>query len=290
MPNQRKRTSPSWRIAVTILLAGMTAEAALDPTDRAQAAEKRRVLLVYQSPDGHPRSTHEYESGIRLMARLLDRDARLSVAVVNGDEPWSDGPDLIAGSSVVFLFVSHGGRWIQNDPGRLKAFNSFAEQGGGLVCLHWGMGARAAEDVPAFVDLFGACHGGPDRKYKVVTGRCVPHASHRVMQGIKPFELEDEFYYRLKRTTQPGLEPLLTVRIDGHDEMVAWAWERPNKGRSFGFSGLHFHRNWRQQEYRQMLVQAVLWTSKSPIPEQLQVPIENDWLKLPEAKPATKKN
>ena len=30
------------------------------------------------------------------------------------------------------------------------------------------MGTQEAEPIEAFVDLFGACHGGPDRKYKVL--------------------------------------------------------------------------------------------------------------------------
>jgi hypothetical protein len=54
--------------------------------------------------------------------------------------------------------------------------------------------------------------------------------------------------------------------IDGRPETVAWSWERPDGGRSFGFSGLHFHDNWGLPAYRRLVAQAVLWSVKMPIP------------------------
>jgi hypothetical protein len=62
------------------------------------------------------------------------------------------------------------------------------------------------------------------------------------------------------------VRPILRVPIDGQSETVAWAWERPDGGRSFGFSGLHFHENWRLPAYRRLVTQGVLWTLKQPIP------------------------
>ena len=42
--------------------------------------------------------------------------------------------------------------------------------------------------------------------------------------------------------------------------------ERSDGGRSFGFSGLHFHENWQLPEYRRLVTQGVLWTLDLPIP------------------------
>ena len=55
----------------------------------------------------------------------------------------------------------------------------------------------------------------------------------------------------------------------------------PDGGRSFGFSGLHFHENWRVPEYRRILTQGILWTVKLPIPEKgLPVDVKDEELKL----------
>jgi hypothetical protein len=61
---------------------------------------------------------------------------------------------------------------------------------------------------------------------------------------------------------------MLQVEIDGKLETVAWAWERPDSGRSFGFSGLHFHENWQAPKYRRLIAQAVRWTNRVAVPKE----------------------
>jgi hypothetical protein len=97
----------------------------------------------------------------------------------------------------------------------------------------------------------------------------------RGITGIGKFKIEDEFYYRLKFVKPGGrvIKPLLRVPIDGEAETVAWTWERPDGGRSFGFSGL--------PEYRRLVTQGVLWTLKLPVPKDgLPVEVGEDDLKL----------
>jgi peptidyl-prolyl cis-trans isomerase A (cyclophilin A) len=60
--------------------------------------------------------------------------------------------------------------------------------------------------------------------------------------------------------------PIVQAEIEGKPETVGWTWERPGGGRAFGFSGLHFHRNWAREEYRRLVTQGVLWTVGLPIP------------------------
>ena len=85
---------------------------------------------------------------------------------------------------------------------------------------------------------------------------------------IKEFKVNEEFYYKLKLPKgDHAVKPVLLAEIDGNKEMVSWSWERPDGGRSFGFSGLHFHANWKREEYWRLVAQGVLWTVKQPIPE-----------------------
>ena len=88
-----------------------------------------------------------------------------------------------------------------------------------------------------------------------------------MLNGIAPVEVHDEFYYALKQPPQvERLVPLIRVSLDDFDHTVAWAWERPDHGRSFGFSGLHYHDNWKRVEYRRLVLQGVLWSVGQPIP------------------------
>lgn len=233
----------------------------------AQAAPKK-LLLVGQGPDGHPPATHEYLAGVKLVQKLLEKQPDLEITVVSANEPWKDGPELLERADGVLLFVSEGGKWLQNDPRRLKALLQVVERGGGVSVLHWGMGTKEAGPIEDCLKLYGGCHGGPDRKYKVLDDAEVAVAADQpCTRGLGNFKVKEEFYYQLKFTKEKGLTPILTVPIDGQKETVAWTWERPAGGRAFGFSGLHFHDNWSRPEYRRLVAQAVLWTMKLPIPE-----------------------
>jgi type 1 glutamine amidotransferase len=244
-----------------------------------------RLLLLGQGPDGHPRTTHEYLAGLRIVKKCLDRVEGLQAVPVDATEPFRDGPDVIEKADGVVLFLSEGAKWIQQDDARLAALQRLAARGGALVGLHWATGCRDARYIENYVSLLGGCHGGPDRKYAVVTATTeIADVKHPIMTAVAPIALEDEFYYRLKFARPEGsIIPLLRVPIDGERHTVAWAWERPDKGRSFGFTGLHFHTNWNEPAYRRLVAQGIVWTLKLPVPaDGLNVEIADEDLKLPE--------
>ena len=252
---------------LAVLLAAV-ASAGCGPEEPA-TPDKTRLLLIGQGPDGHPPGTHEFLPGVRILDHCLKQFPDLEAEVVAADEPWSEGPALLDSADGLVLCVSEGAKWLSNDPDRLAAMQRFARKGGAMVVLHWGMGTVEAKNIAAFVKLFGGCHGGPDRKHDTleVTAK-IPAPNHPVTHGISDFAVHDEFYYRLK-FVQPtsSIFPLVQADIEEQRETVAWAWERGDGGRSFGFSGLHFHRNWRLEPYRRLAVQAVLWALRLPAPE-----------------------
>ena len=255
-------------LCLLAVLLAVVASAGCGPEEPA-TPDKTRLLLIGQGPDGHPPGTHEFLPGVRILDHCLKQFPDLEAEVVAADEPWSEGPALLDSADGLVLFVSEGAKWLSNDPDRLAAMQRFARKGGAMVVLHWGMGTVEAKNIAAFVKLFGGCHGGPDRKHDTleVTAK-IPAPNHPVTHGISDFAVHDEFYYRLK-FVQPtsSIFPLVQADIEEQRETVSWAWERGDGGRSFGFSGLHFHRNWRLEPYRRLAVQAVLWALRLPAPE-----------------------
>ncbi len=219
-----------------------------------------------------------------MLAKCLERVPELEVTSVKVEEPWKEGPDLIGRADCVVLFLAEGAKWIDADPARKKAFAQLAARGGGLVGLHWAIGTKDPKPIDDFLKLLGGCHGGPDRKYKVLeTDAQVADPKHPITTGVNHFKVKDEFYYKLKFVKPAdGLKPVLQATIEGEKETVAWSWERPDGGRSFGFTGLHFHNNWRLPEYRRLVAQSVLWTLKLPIPKEgLPVEVKEEDIKLP---------
>ena len=244
-------------------------------------AEPKQLLLVGQGPDGHPPETHEFIAGTRVIEAMLKKVDDLKITSVNGDEPWMEGPDLIGKADGVVIFVSEGARWAQRDARRWEALTRLAARGGGVVALHWGIGAKDPQYIAGYQKLIGGIHGGPDRKDNVLETDLTP-SDHAIAQGIEPFRAHDEYYYQLK-FVQPTeqIARVLSAKIEGADQTVAWAWERPDGGRSFGFSGLHFHNNWKREPYRRLVAQAILWTNKLDVPNDgLTVDVPSEALEL----------
>jgi type 1 glutamine amidotransferase len=229
----------------------------------------KRLLLISQGPDGHPKATHEYVAGQMVLAKCLSGVHGLEIVQTRADGDWAEGPELLRKADGAVLFVSEGAKWLSADERRLQAFTELAARGGGLSVLHWGMGTKTAEPIDAFVKLFGACHGGPDRKYKFAEISVeVAAKKHPIVAGIDGFTLKEEFYYALKRASDDQrLISLLDANIDGTKQMVCWAFEREDGGRAFGFTGCHYHDNWRRTDYRRLISQGVLWTLKITPPD-----------------------
>lgn len=281
-------------IGGTVLL--MVAQVSCLHADEAPSASAhpQRLVLIGQGPDGsHARTTHEYFAGMNLLAKLLRSQAKLETIVVSADGDWRDGPQLLERADAAVLFVAEGAKWVSANAARLTAFRELTKRGGGLVALHWGTGTKSAEPIEPFVSLFGACHGGPDRQFKVldVTPE-LANDTHPILRGVKPVSVHEEFYFALKLIAKTGgvtrtesesaMTPLLRIPVGNEHPAVAWSWERPDGGRSCGFTGLHFHGNWKHESYRRLLAQATLWSLKRDVPATgISVDVDAEALSLP---------
>lgn len=86
---------------------------------------------------------------------------------------------------------------------------------------------------------------------------------------------------------QVGITPLLRTanpkakdQPGPLDEVVGWAFERPNQGRSFCFTGAHLHESFAEEGYRRWLVNGILWSAKVELPPE-GAPVNLDSADLP---------
>lgn len=113
---------------------------------------------------------------------------------------------------------------------------------------------------------------------------------HPISRGVKPFSSNDEWYFYMRFVDgMKGVTPVLSavagadtmkrgdgphsgnpeVRASvakGDPQVVAWAFERADGGRGFGFTGAHFHKNWGIDAQRTVVLNAILWTAKAEVP------------------------
>jgi hypothetical protein len=117
--------------------------------------------------------------------------------------------------------------------------------------------------------------------------------AHPISNGVKPFSTTDEWYYHMRfraglervtpilsalppeATTQRGEGPHAgnpeqkrEVLEEKKAQHTAWAVEREDGGRGFGFTGGHFHKGWGNEEQRKLVLNAIVWTAKAQVPAQ----------------------
>ena len=114
---------------------------------------------------------------------------------------------------------------------------------------------------------------------------------HPITAGVQPFATNDEWYFHMRFNESDKVTPILSAvapehtmrRKDGahsgnpdvrksvargDKQTVAWAYERPDGGRSFGFTGGHFHWNWGNEDVRRLVTNAILWSAGAKVSEQ----------------------
>jgi type 1 glutamine amidotransferase len=199
---------------------------------------------------------------------------------------WPKNEKLFDTADCIVMYMDGGGGHPAIRPERMKIIQKQLDRGCGWVNMHYAVEYPVKQGDR---DIAGPVKGWLGGYYE--TGYSInPHwdaiirslPKHEITRGVKPFTLRDEWYYGMRWIDDmKGVTPILqalppdgtrstphTKERKGEIETMAWAFERSDKGRSFGFTGGHFHRNWANEDYRRLVVNAILWCAKEEIPEQ----------------------
>lgn len=252
------------------------------PLIAAETTKAKKIVLIAGAMDkGHPPGTHEYEKTVRLFKHALDNASNVkgirTEAHLNG---WPEQANTLDTADTIVLVSSGSDRNPKDHPllvgDRLANLQKQMNRGCGLVLVHWSTFIPNDVAKSHIMDWVGGhfdYQSGPAKngwysKIQTTTVKATP-GEHPISRGMKPFEIKDEFYYNLKfRVDQPQVVPVLTVEM-GKDgpQTVAWALEKNSGSRGFGFTGGHFFDHWRTEQYRKMLLNAILWTAHAEVPE-----------------------
>jgi trehalose utilization protein len=89
------------------------------------------------------------------------------------------------------------------------------------------------------------------------------------MKGVTPILSDLPPLETLKRKDGPRSgNPAVRKAVEsGKKQHVAWAYQRPGGGRGFGFTGAHNHDSWQNDNFRKVVLNAILWTANVEVPE-----------------------
>lgn len=250
-------------------------------------AADKKIVLVAGRPSHGPLE-HEFNAGCLLLQKKLKDTPGIKVEVVLSG--WPKDESVFNDAAAIFIYADGGGAHpaIQGD--NLKTLDALMSKGIGLGCAHYGVevpkdkgGAEFLKWIGGYFETHWSVNPSWQAEFKQLP-------AHPVMRGVKPFGIFDEWYFNMRFAPgMKGVTPLLSAvppastmdRPDGQHsgnpdarKMVAaglpqhmmWAYERPDGTRGFGFTGGHQHLNWKQDDFRKAVLNAILWSAKVEVP------------------------
>jgi type 1 glutamine amidotransferase len=252
------------------------------------AAENAKIVFL-AGPPSHGPGDHEHRAGCLLLKSCLDGVPGVTSEVYSNG--WPQSPEAaFAGAATVVIYSDGGGGhpFLRDD--RLKAVEALMKKGVGLVCLHYAVEPTKQAGEKEFLDWIGGCFETEWSVNPTWRPEFKALPTHACTRGVKPFSLNDEWYFHMRFPDgMKGVLPILSAvapestmnRYDGPHEgnpvvraavksgepqIVAWARERPDGGRGFGFTGGHYQKNWGNEDFRKLVLNAILWTAKVEVP------------------------
>lgn len=257
-----------WRWIGAVLLLGATACMANDRSARTKivlvAGETAKVDVV-----GH----HDYLAGCECLQVLLRKTEGIEPVRVN--DGWPQDEHVFDGAKSIVFYTDGGGKQaFLKSPERASRMQSLVDAGVGLVMIHQAVDfpneyAKQGREWLGGVYLTGKSGRGhwPSRH--------VDFPEHPITRGVASWQINDGWLNGIQFVDKmEGITPLVWSSkdyeegrsgIDGH--IVSWAYQRPDGGRSFSFSGLDAHSAWDLPGMRQLMVNGVLWSARIEIPE-----------------------
>jgi hypothetical protein len=263
------------------------------PVEDLPANPKLAKIVLIAGSNFFKAGEHEYIAGCSVLHDLIKQSP--GVAPVLAID-WPKKPETLSGAKAVVFFFDGAEKSQLLKEHRLAEIEKLAAAGAGIVHLHQvidypkDLGDRARS-------LTGAAweKGHSQRAHWVAKFSDFP--KHAICRGVTPFEINDGWLYKLRFVPDmKGVTPLLKTSppkapadLAPSDSIVGWAYERPEGGRSFTFTGCHLHSSLADEGYRRFLVNGVLWSAGVEVPAdgapvKLSAEDMNKYLKKPETK------
>jgi hypothetical protein len=259
----------------------------------AQAADDKTVLCFVFHKTSHGFGAHEYAAGSHLIGDALEGTYPDQKIESRYSTEWpADEESFFADADTVVFFCTGGDRHLVN--GHTEALDKVMRNGAGLACLHYGVEVPKGPSGDGMINWMG----GYFEKFWSVnphwTASFTDFPDHEAARGLKPFEINDEWYFHMRfQEEMKGVTPILSAlapaatmeRKDGphsgnpavraavgagKPQHVGWTYQRGedyNHGRGFGFTGLHSHWNWENDNFRKCVLNGVAWSARLSVPE-----------------------
>jgi ankyrin repeat protein len=216
----------------------------------------KSILLIAGKPS-HGEGEHEFPSGCDILARSLN-ESGLPVNAAVHYESWPNAGQLESADAVVVYCDGNDGHILRGHEADLL---DLAQRETGIVFLHYALDGLSGELDDVLLTVLGGYYHDGKSANPLWTLKDPQITEHPVTFGVRPFELEDEYYYNLQFG---DITPLLRAVPPEEQEphILAWAF----KSNRFAFTGGHFHRSWAHPDFRKLVLNGIVWSAGVEVP------------------------
>jgi Trehalose utilisation len=258
------------------------------------AADRKLVMIA--GPVSHPPGEHEFRAGSMLLQQRLESVPGLKTTLITNGWPAKmidgkkvDDNSVFEGADAVFIYSDGGAGHLALQNDRLEVLRALMKKGVSLGCAHYAVEVPAGKGGAEWKEWIGGHYEDKVSCNPMWEPHYTSLPVHPVTRGVKPFTTKDEWYFNIRfRDGKAGVTQLLVATpsdavrdgpyvypkgpyphvqaAKGQPETMMWAVERPDGGRGFGFTGGHYHRNWRNEDQRRLMLNALVWLAKLEVP------------------------
>jgi len=265
---------------VITLLAASFVVCDVEPSTAAEQSDPDVLIVI--GPSTHPPGTHEAAAGGRLLEYLVNNAEVERPLRAESFEGWPEDTRLLKRArTIVFIGDTFPPERMEGSAKIKAELTKMMKRGCGIVCVHYATGLRA-QDVTAdgdhpLLEWMGGYFATGCPHHRSVARICpatiVPAAGdHPVLRGWKQFSFDDEPYwnnYFGKNGMASNVTPLATTMLPPEKpkkEVVAWAVSRADGGRGVGIVFPHYYRNWKIDDLRTLVLNAIYWSAHADVP------------------------
>ena len=251
----------------------------------ALAADKKVILVA--GKDSHRYGDHEFRAGCHLLAKKLNASGLGIKATVVEERNWPKDLKVFDEADSIIIY-SDG---FKKHPFKTKSlfdyFVGLVKKGKGIGFLHYACEVEKSNGKY----MNGMVGGFYERLYSVNPHwvcSSILNKDSALTNGVKNFNIKDEWYFniRLNDKVTPVLQGIPDkkarsgnstyprgalkhiVDAEGRKETLLWTHVAKSGSKGFGFTGGHYHANWKNDDFRKFILNAIAWSAGVEVPKE----------------------